>query len=274
MILNCNGKVLSFDCPKVMGIINVNNDSFYANSRVTNLIDIEAKASTMIEDGASIIDIGAMSSKPGSSIVSHEEEWSILAPVIKKLSTLNTIISVDTVWSTTAQKAIDTGAHIINDISAGTFDSQMMKTVADIKNVPYIIMHMVGTPMTMQQHTYYENIIVEMLAYFSRKISEAYHLGIKDIVIDPGFGFSKTLDQNYTLLNHLRAFGIYDVPIMVGLSRKSMLYKLFGTSADEALNATTAANTIALMLGANILRVHDVKQAVESVKIYGKFKSG
>ncbi len=270
MTLNCNGILLSLARPKAMGVININEDSFYAKSRATSLREIEAKANTMVEEGASILDLGAMSSKPGSPVIDQAMEWSILAPVIKKLSELNIILSIDTVWSLTAQKAIDNGAHIINDISGGSIDSVMIETVSKLKNTPFIIMHMKGTPETMQQQTHYENINLELLNYFANKTRLCFDYGIKDLIIDPGFGFSKTLDQNYTLLHQLKTLSIFDLPIMVGLSRKSMLYKHLEISPEEALNATTVANTIALINGAKILRVHDVKQAVEAIKIYKK----
>lgn len=253
-----------------MGVININEDSFYAQSRATSLLDIEAKAISMIQQGASIIDIGAMSSKPGSDILPHHQEWKVLEPVIDILTKLDTIISIDTIWSNTAHNAINNGAHIINDISGGNFDDNMLPTVARNANVPFIMMHMKGTPETMQLNTDYRDLMVDLLGYFSHNIRLARDHGIKDIVIDPGFGFSKTLDQNYKLLNHLSSFQIFDLPLLAGLSRKSMLYRLLDITPELALNATTSANTIALMHGANILRVHDVREAVESIKIFDK----
>jgi dihydropteroate synthase len=270
LTLNCNGILLALDQPKAMGVININEDSFYAKSRAFSMQEIESKANYMLIEGAAILDIGTMSSKPGSPIIDQKLEWSILEPVIEKLSKLNVILSIDTVWSLTAQKAIDKGAHIINDISGGSIDPAMIETVANLKNTPFIVMHMNGTPETMQQHTNYENINLELLNYFAKKIRMCLDFGLKDLIIDPGFGFSKTLDQNYTLLHHLGTMCIFDLPILVGLSRKSMLYKYLETSPEEALNATTVANTIALSKGAKILRVHDVKPAVEAIKIYEK----
>lgn len=270
MTINCNGKLISLQSPKVMGVININEDSFYAQSRATTLHDIEAKAMTMIKHGAAIIDIGAMSSKPGSPILAQDHEWNILKPVIGMLAKLDTIISIDTVWSSTAHNAIYDGAHIINDISGGNFDKAMLPTIPKIGSVPFIMMHMKGTPEFMQQNTDYKDLMLDMLGYFSHNIRLAKDHGIKDIVIDPGFGFSKTLDQNYKILSQLSAFQIFDLPILAGLSRKSMLYRLLETTPELALNATTSANTIALMHGASILRVHDVKEAVEAIKIYNK----
>ncbi len=270
MILNCNGKPLDLSTPKVMGVININEDSFYAGSRLLELNDIIGKAKKMIEDGAAIIDIGAMSSRPKAALIDQQKEWSILAPVLEKLLHLNVIISIDTVWSLTAKNAINIGCHIINDISSSNIDTAMIETVGAFKNVPYIMMHMVGTPEAMQDNIQYENMMVEMMAYFSKKIALAKNSGIKDIIIDPGFGFSKSLNQNYEVLKKLAHFQIFDLPILAGLSRKSMLYRPLQSSPEAALNATSVANTIALINGAKLLRVHDVKEAAETIAIFNQ----
>jgi dihydropteroate synthase len=268
MVLNCNGISLNLSTPKIMGVININADSFYSGSRSLDLDSLEQKAIKMINDGASIIDIGVMSSRPGAKLIEAKEEIEKLSPVINLLTQLDIIISVDTVWSKTAEHAINNGVHMINDISGGSLDEKMMEVLGSAKNIPLVLMHMIGIPETMQQNTKYQNLLLDMINYFSIKIRKAKNFGIKDLLIDPGFGFSKTLDQNYTLLNKLNLLCIFDLPILVGLSRKSMLYKTLGVTPEDALNATTSANTIALMNGAKILRVHDVKEAVEAVKIF------
>lgn len=268
MKINCRGKILDLSIPKVMGIINVNADSFYAESRSLNVEDVMKKAFHFIEQGASIIDIGIMSSRPGAKLIETDVEIEILTPVIKKLNTINDIIiSIDTVWAKTAAFALQNGASVINDISAGNIDENMMKTVASYEDVPYIMMHMKGTPETMISHAQYDDVLLEIIKYLSQKIYQARSLGIKDLIIDPGFGFAKTIEQNFELLSKLEYFEIFDLPMLVGLSRKSMIYKTLQIDVSEALNGTTVLNTIALMKGANILRVHDVKEAVEVVNL-------
>ena len=223
----------------------------------------------MLEEGATFIDIGAYSSKPNAEFVSEEEELSRILPVVQSVLKQfpDALLSIDTFRSEIAVVCIENGAAIINDISAGNLDEKMMDVVAKYK-VPYIMMHMRGTPQTMQSHTNYENIVKEILFYFSEKVSKARSLGINDLIIDPGFGFAKTLEQNYEVLQNLELFQMLDLPILAGISRKSMVYKPIGVTANEALNGTTVLNTIALSKGANILRVHDVKEALECAKLF------
>ena len=271
MTLNCKGKLIDVTIPKVMGILNCTPDSFYDGGNYKTDSQILSQAEKMLTDGATFIDIGAYSSKPNANFVSEVEEISRLLPVVnlilKKFPT--TLLSIDTFRSKVAKIAIENGAVIINDISAGSIDSEMMQTVANLQ-VPYIMMHMKGTPQTMQTLTNYENIIKEMLFYFSEKVALARSFGINDIVIDAGFGFAKTLDQNYEILNKLEVFNMLDLPLLIGVSRKSMIYKTLETTAENSLNGTTVLNTIALTKGAKILRVHDVKEAVECIKLFKK----
>lgn len=271
MYINCKGNLINLNTAKVMGIINLNNDSFYPRSRITDVKLIVDKTNQMLEEGATIIDIGAVSSRPGAQLIDAHEEWKIIEPILDQLCKIpKIIISIDTVWSYTAKRAIENGAHIINDISAGSIDGLMMETVGSYNGIPYIVMHMKGTPQTMKTMNHYDDIILDMLSYFSEKIRMARSNGIKDIIIDPGFGFAKNIEQNYFLLKHLDKFKIYDLPLLCGLSRKSMLYQTLQKSVDDVLNATTVVNTIALMNEANILRVHDVKEATEACRIVRK----
>lgn len=252
-----------------MGILNINSDSFFEGSRVDTPEMAVARARKMLEDGATIIDVGAMSSRPGATLLDPSLEWQILETIILPLLKLEGIVvSVDTVWAETAYKALLAGVHIINDISASSIDASMMETVASFPDVPYIMMHMKGTPETMQSQTAYKDLMMELMAYFAQKLRQANALGIRDVVIDPGFGFAKTKEQSFEILKKLRQLSIFDKAILAGLSRKSMLYKSVGVNPNEALNATTVANTIALVNGAGILRVHDVKEAVEAIKIF------
>jgi dihydropteroate synthase len=271
--LNCGGKILSLASPLVMGIINVNHDSFYTQSRITELNAILKKVSQMIIDGASIIDIGAMSSKPGALISNPNEEISIITPIVRAMVAEypNLIISIDTIHSQVANAAVDAGATMINDISAGDFDEKMIPMVAALK-VPYIMMHKKGMPEDMQISPQYDDVVMEIITYFVNKIKLAREAGILDLIIDPGFGFGKTIDHNYEILKALEVFQIFDVPILAGISRKSMIYKYLESNADEALNGTTALNMFALLKGAKILRVHDVKEASECIKLYDKLK--
>ena len=266
--INCKGKLLNFNQPLVMGILNITPDSFYENSRVMHLEEIIHKTEKMLNDGASIIDIGGYSSRPGATDISMEEETNRVVPVINALTEKfpDIIISIDTFRSEVAKAAIAAGAAIINDISAGNLDDKMLETVAQLK-VPYIMMHMKGTPQNMKSQCEYEDIFDEMILYFSKKINELRKLGVNDIIIDPGFGFAKNLKQNYQVMQNLERFKIFDCPLLVGVSRKSMIYKLLESDAKNALNGTTVLNTIALQKGANILRVHDVKEAKECVEI-------
>lgn len=273
MTINCNGQLIDLTIPKVMGILNVTPDSFYDGGNFQNQNKILHHVEKMLNDGATFIDIGAYSSRPDAEHISESEESQRLLPVIKLLVKTfpNILISVDTFRSNIARQSIDHGACIINDISAGSLDDAMMTTVADLK-VPYIMMHMKGTPQMMKQLTQYEHLLKDILFYFSEKIATARALGIVDMIIDPGFGFAKTTSQNFELLNHLELFQVLDLPILAGLSRKSMIYITLDTTSKDALNGTSVLNTIALQKGASILRVHDVKEAVECVKLMMSLK--
>lgn len=267
--LTFKGKLLSLETPIVMGIINVTPDSFYRSSQYMLRRRIYKRAKQIIQQGASIIDIGACSTRPGSAEVSEKEELSRLAKamgVIKKHFP-DVIISVDTYRSTVAKRMVDDfGVNMINDISAGDLDPKMFETVAKL-NIPYIAMHMQGTPKDMQINPSYDNVIKDLFTFFSKKVEELSRLGVNDILIDPGFGFGKTLEHNYTILNNLDVFKIFNLPIVVGLSRKSMIYKPLAINPETALNGTTCLNTIALTKGAKILRVHDVKEAMETIML-------
>lgn len=270
--ININGELLDFSTPLVMGILNVTPDSFYSGSRKQSEEEIVGRVRQILEEGGKIVDIGGQSTTPTSTLIPAKEELKRLEPTLRLIRKEfpNTILSIDTFYSEVARPAVEKyGVNIINDISGGQIDDNMFETVARL-NVPYILMHMRGTPQTMQQHTHYDNFIQDILYYFSEKISKLNLLGVNDIIIDPGFGFSKTTDQNYQLMAYLKYFNIFDVPILVGISRKSMIYKLLECTPQESLNGTSALNTFALLSGANILRVHDVKEAVECVKIVGK----
>ena len=269
MTINCKGQLIDLSTPKIIGILNVTPNSFYDGGKFTLSENGLSQVGKMLEEGATFIDIGAYSSKPNAEFVSEEEERSRILPVVKSILKQfpDALISIDTFRSRIAAVCIENGAAIINDISAGNLDEKMMEVVAKY-NVPYIMMHLRGTPQTMQSLTNYENIIKEIVFYFSEKVNKARSLGINDLIIDPGFGFAKTLEQNYEVLQNLELFKMLDLPILAGISRKSMVYKPLGVTANEALNGTTVLNTIALSKGANILRVHDVKEAVECVKLF------
>ncbi|HEY5368077.1 MAG TPA: dihydropteroate synthase [Hanamia sp.] len=264
--LNCKGKLLFINKPLVMGVLNITADSFYAGSRFQNGKDIKHIAGQMIEDGANILDIGAQSTRPGSTRISAEAELEKLLPIIEALkkSLPESTISIDTYHAIVAKECVAAGADIINDISGGEMDIDMITTVAKL-GVPYICMHMKGVPETMQQQSSYENLTREILDFFIAKIEECKRAGIKDIILDPGFGFGKNIAQNFHLLKNLELFKMLDKPIMAGLSRKSTIYKTLKNSPEESLNGTTVLNTIALLKGVSILRVHDVKEAKESV---------
>ncbi len=266
--INCNGKLIDLTTPKVMGILNVTPDSFFDGGKYNDQNAILSQVGKMLDEGATFIDIGAYSSRPGAKHISEEEELNRISPIIKLLITEfpSILISVDTFRSKIAEQCVQNGACMVNDISAGSMDQDMFSTIAKLQ-VPYIIMHMQGAPQTMQTNPVYDNIVKDVLFYFSKKISELHSLGVNDIIADVGFGFGKTIEHNYELLSHLELFKNLEVPMLVGVSRKSMLYKPLNISAKEALNATTSANTIALLNGANILRVHDVKEAMETLKI-------
>jgi dihydropteroate synthase len=273
MTINCNGNLIDLNTPKIMGILNVTPDSFYDGGAYKNETDLLKQVEKMLLDGATFIDIGAYSSKPNAETISETEELQRILPIVKKLAQTfpDIIISLDTFRSEVAKQCIEAGAALINDISAGFLDSKMMETVAQLQ-VPYCMMHMRGTPQTMQQHTNYKSILNDILFYFSERIAEARTFGINDLIIDPGFGFAKTLDQNFKLLNLLEGFKIIDLPLLVGVSRKSMIYKTLDTTPQNALNGTTALNMIALQKGATILRVHDVKEAMDCILLNEKLK--
>ncbi|WP_309613126.1 dihydropteroate synthase [Flavobacterium sp.] len=268
MTINCLGKLIDLTSPKVMGILNVTPNSFYDGGKHSDDKSVLCQVEKMLTEGATFIDIGAYSSKPSAEFVSDDEEMERLIPVIQLVLKHfpETLISVDTFRAKVAKAGIENGACIINDISAGSLDTTMMETVAKLK-VPYVMMHMKGNPQTMQSMANYENVTKEMLLYFSEKVALARSLGISDLLIDPGFGFAKTKQQNFEVLNNLELFQMLELPILVGVSRKSIIYKTLETSADAALNGTTVLNTIALQKGAKILRVHDVKEAVETIKL-------
>ncbi len=263
--------LLNLDEQAIMGILNVTPDSFFDGGRYLNEENIIERVNSMECDGAKIIDIGGYSSRPKATHISENEELNRILPVVKliKNNFPNLIISVDTFRSKVAEKSIEAGANIINDISGGNMDSNMFNCIADLK-VPYILMHMLGTPQTMQENPTYKNVVEEVKQFFTEKVNKLTQFGVKEIILDPGFGFGKTTVHNYELLNSLSEFKTYKLPIMVGFSRKSMINKVIDTTPDEALNGTTVLNTIALMKDANILRVHDVKEANETIKIVNK----
>ena len=268
MTINCKGKLIDLSSPKVMGILNITPDSFYDGGKYSNDTAILKHVELMLNARATFIDIGAYSSRPGAAHVSEKEELNRVLPILDLVlkSFPETLISIDTFRSNIAKQTIEAGAALINDISAGKLDENMLPTVAAL-HVPYIMMHMKSTPQTMQQNTQYENLVKEVLFYFSERTALAKSLGIVDLIIDPGFGFAKTLEQNYELLNNLELFKMIETPVLVGVSRKSMIYKKLETTANEALNGTTVLNTVALQKGASILRVHDVKEAMETIKL-------
>ena len=271
MTINCKGRLLDLNSPKVMGILNVTPDSFYDGGKYKDELEILNQVETMLNDGATIIDVGGYSSRPGGKEIKINEEISRVVPVVELI--LNkfpeTLISIDTFRSKVAQKSIVAGASIVNDISAGHLDSDMLSTVGKL-GVPYIMMHMRGNPKTMQNQTQYEDLVKEINSYFAERISKAHEHKIIDIIIDPGFGFAKTLEQNFELLNKFELLQIVGKPILAGVSRKSMIYKTLDTSSEKALNGTTALNMLALQKGAKILRVHDVKEAMECVTLFNK----
>ena len=272
--INVNGKLMDFSSPKVMGILNVTPDSFFAQSRKQTSKEIIERVKQIINEGASIVDLGAYSSRPNADDVSPKEEMNRLRIALEIIRNefSDIVVSIDTFRADVARMCVEEyNADIINDIAAGEMDKEMFPTIASL-GVPYIIMHMKGTPQNMQDTPKYDNLLKEVLYYFSEKVQKLRDLGVKDIIIDPGFGFPKTIEHNYELLNHMEEFQIFDLPILVGVSRKSMIYNLLGTTPQEALNGTTVIDTIALMKGANILRVHDVRQAVENVRIFEKMQ--
>lgn len=274
--INAGGRLLDLQTPVVMGILNATPDSFYAGSRTQTEAEIAARVHQIVDEGAGIIDVGAYSSRPGADDVPAEEEARRLrhALDIVRREAPKAIISVDTFRADVAKMCIEEGgAHIINDISGGTLDKNMFRTVARLR-VPYILMHIQGEPHTMQQAPHYDNLEQEVFLFLSQRVDQLHQLGVADIILDPGFGFGKTLAHNYELMNRLEDFREFDLPLLVGISRKSMIHKLLGTTPAEALGGTIALNTIALMKGAHILRVHDVRAAVETVRIVETMKTG
>ena len=273
--INCRGTIVDIETPQVMGIINVTPDSFYPGSRYESDKEVLNRVSQIVEEGGSMVDIGAYSSRPNAVHISEEEEISRLLPILKTIreNYPSLIISVDTFRSNVAIASVEEGgADIINDISGGDLDDNMFDTIARL-NVPYILMHMQGTPQNMQNNPKYDDIIADVSLVLAKKVDVLRSKGVNDIIVDPGFGFGKTLDDNYELYSKIDEFRLFELPILVGVSRKSMIYNFLGITADEALNGTTVLNTIALQKGANILRVHDVKEAVEIVKIVDKLNS-
>ncbi|MGM9620028.1 MAG: dihydropteroate synthase [Bacteroidaceae bacterium] len=273
--INVGGTLLDLSVPRVMGILNVTPDSFYAQSRKQTEADIEARVRQMLDEGADMLDVGAYSSRPGADNVSPDEEMARLAQGLAVLRRVapDAVVSVDTFRSGVARRCVeDFGVQIVNDISGGALDPDMFATVAGL-GVPYILMHMKGNPQTMQQAPHYDDLLTEMLRYFAERVHRLHEMGVKDIIIDPGFGFAKTLQHNYELMHRLGDLAVLGLPMLVGVSRKSMISRLLGTTPQEALNGTTVLNTLALERGASILRVHDVREAVETVKITNMMRS-
>jgi len=267
--LNAGGKLIDLSSPKVMGIINLTPDSFFAGSRKQDVSSALEQAGKMLADGATFLDLGAYSSRPGAVHISAQEETDRLLPAIEAIAAEypNAVLSIDTFRAAVAEAAIHAGAHIINDISGGELNQDMFATVAKLQT-PYILMHMKGTPQNMVQQAEYADVFAEVFDYFVKKYHQLKQLGVKDVIIDPGFGFAKKAEHSYELMRRLQEFNVLQLPILVGISRKRMIYNELGVTAEEALNGTTALNAIALTKGANILRVHDVKEAVEAVKIW------
>lgn len=273
--INVNGRLLDLSTPQVMGILNVTPDSFYVGSRTQTEEEIAARARQILNEGASIIDMGAYSSRPNAEHISAEEEMRRLRIGLEIVNRNHpeAIISVDTFRADVAERCVkEYGVAIVNDIAAGEMDDRMFPTVAAL-GVPYIMMHMQGTPQCMQKEPHYDHLLKDVFLYFARKIQELRDLGMKDIILDPGFGFGKTLDHNYELMSRLEEFSVFELPVLVGVSRKSMIYKLLGGTPLDSLNGTTVLDTFALIKGANILRVHDVREAVEAVTIVDKLKT-
>ena len=268
MNINCNGNIIDFTSPKIMGILNVTPNSFYDGGKHNRIDTALLQTEKMISEGATFIDVGGASSKPGVEEVSPDEELKRVLPVIEKISKTfpHIYISIDTYRSNMARQAVDAGAQLVNDISAGNADDNMLKTVGKL-GVPYIAMHMQGTPKTMQNKPTYDDVLIAIRSFFSEKIAAAHAAGINDIIVDPGFGFGKTPQHNFALLNHLNTLQIDGVPLLVGVSRKSMIYKTLNIDIQQALNGTTVLHTVALRQGAHLLRVHDVKEAKQAVDL-------
>lgn len=273
MTINCKGNLIDLSIPRVMGVLNITPDSFFDGGKYKDEKSMLTQVEKMLKEGATFIDVGAYSSRPGAAHVTEAEELRRILPVVDVLlkEFPESILSIDTFRSSVAKETVQFGAAIINDISGGNMDSNMFATVAEVQ-VPYILMHMLGTPQNMQQNPVYKNVTQEIISFFADKIFKLHQLKVNDVLIDVGFGFGKTIAHNFEILKNLALFKSLEAPILAGVSRKSMLYKTLGISANEALNATTSANTIALLNGANILRVHDVKEAVEAIKIVQQLK--
>jgi dihydropteroate synthase len=275
-LINARGRLLDLSTPVVMAILNITPDSFHAGSRSQDIENSLIKVNEFIMEGATIIDIGAQSTRPGATLLTAEEEWERLKEILPMLTKQfpGVIFSIDTFYSSVAEKAADLGVAMINDVSGGQMDQQMFATVARLK-MPYVLMHMKGTPATMQQHPAYEEVTKEVFNFFQDKKSRLIEAGVNDIILDPGFGFGKTTEHNFQLLHNLSIFSLLDCPILVGFSRKSMITKVIQTSSTDAVNGTTVLNTLALSRGASILRVHDVKEAREAIALYDyEIKSG
>ena len=272
--INCKGRLIDLSSPKVMGILNITPDSFYDGGKYKSDSDFLTQVESMLAEGATFIDIGAYSSRPGADHISEKEELNRLTPVLNAVCSRfdDVIISVDTFRSNVAKHAIEQGAAIINDISAGRADKKMLETIRAFQ-VPYIMMHMRGTPQNMSSKTEYENLLVDVVKELSEQVHLAKKIGINDLVVDPGIGFAKDTNQNFTILKHLDYFDIFELPILLGVSRKSMIYKTLNCNSENALNGTTALNSIGLAKGASILRVHDVKEAMECIKLFESLES-
>jgi len=271
--LNLAGKLLHFDTPKIMGIVNLTPDSFYTKGINNSVEGALFLAGKMLEEGAHVLDLGGQSSRPGAPLTGPDTEIQRVVPAIEAIVKRfpEAYLSVDTFHAPVAKAAVEAGAHIVNDISAGLMDEKMFQTVSDLK-VSYIMMHMKGTPETMQQNPVYEAIVTEVFDFLNQRVQLARQHGIYDLMLDPGFGFGKTVDQNYSLLKHLNSFAILDLPVLAGLSRKSMIYKVLESEAEEALNGTTALHMLALNNGAHMLRVHDVKAAAEAISLFERYR--
>jgi len=271
VILNSKGKLIDLSSPAVMAILNLTPDSFYANSRISTIDEALKATENFLNEGAKFIDIGAYSSRPGAADITIDEELKRLIPIVEAITKEfpDALISIDTFRAKVAEETISAGAHLINDISAGNLDEQMFETVAKLQ-VPYVMMHMKGTPQNMQENPTYHNIVEEVSTYFSEKLAILNKKGVKDIIIDPGFGFAKTISHNYELLQQMEQLNSFELPILVGFSRKSMVTKVLNNKSVDALNGTTVLNTSALLKGAKILRVHDVKEAMECVKLVNR----
>jgi len=274
MNINCKGQLLDLTTPKVMGILNLTPDSFYDGGKYSTPKTVLEQTERMLKEGATFIDVGAYSSRPDAQHITEEEELNRIVPIIELLvkEFPEILLSIDTFRSKVAQETVNTGAAIINDISGGSLDEQMFETVAKLQ-VPYILMHMKGTPQTMKNENNYEHMLQEIIFYFSEKVAQLRELKLNDIIIDPGFGFAKDTAQNFELMNHLSELNALELPMLVGISRKSMIYKTLDLQPQEALNGTTFLNTVSLLAGTKILRVHDVKEAVECVKLYEQLKN-